>query len=240
MEKICSEEKTKSPSQQNPKKAHQSYMLSNGVTSTFGTLLRSAAAFGLEKVFVINQAQSEEAEQDEKSKKKAIKKFKEKMFGSQGTIDRVSYNVFSSLKEAKSYFQSNNINVCGVLKSKNNQKTKYGILPDNIITHPFKGDTVFIFGTQAEGLSPELVEICDQFIYVAKFSQEPINLNMMVIGSIVLQHFASWANLTTNIMYYYYFYKNSIGEKFRNERQPKEFLQKRLAEQIDQQQNGSN
>lgn len=36
------------------------------------------------------------------------------MFGNHGTQSQMEFDIFKSLKEAKSYFVANKINVCGV------------------------------------------------------------------------------------------------------------------------------
>ena len=52
----------------------------------FGTIVRSAAAFGLEEVFLVDA-----------NHKKMPK------FGSQGTADKMNYTMFESLKDVQKY-----------------------------------------------------------------------------------------------------------------------------------------
>lgn len=61
------------------------------------------------------------------------------LFGNQGTDKQIEFERFLSLKEAKEYFKSNNIFVCGVEITKDSQ---------SIVTHPFKGSTVFLLGNE--------------------------------------------------------------------------------------------
>ena len=63
----------------------------------FGTIVRSAAAFGIEEVFMIDQ------------KYKKIKQF-----GSQGTADKMDYKMFKSLKDVRTYCTLQKISICGI------------------------------------------------------------------------------------------------------------------------------
>ncbi len=60
-------------------------------------------------------------------------------FGSQGTDRQIEFEAFPSVKVAKEYFTFNKILVCGVEITNNSQ---------SIITHPFKGSTVFLLGNE--------------------------------------------------------------------------------------------
>lgn len=57
-----------------------------------GNIIRSACAFGLEKVFFITN-------RPESKKMKILKEFK--MFGNQGTYKEIEYEPFNSLEECK-------------------------------------------------------------------------------------------------------------------------------------------
>ena len=60
-------------------------------------------------------------------------------FGSQGTDRQIEFEAFPYIKADKEYFTLNKILVCGVEITNNSQ---------SIITHPFKGSTVFLLGNE--------------------------------------------------------------------------------------------
>ena len=101
----------------------------------FGTILRSAAAFGLSEVFMVDA-----------NHKKMSK------FGSQGTADKLDYTIFDNLANVKKYCTSNKISICGV-------EIIEGAQP--IHNMPFKGDTVFMLGNEGSGLNDKQITICD-------------------------------------------------------------------------------
>jgi len=51
----------------------------------------------------------------------------------------MEFDAFRSITEAKKYFVENNIFVCGVEITPTSQ---------SVITHPFRGDTVFLLGNE--------------------------------------------------------------------------------------------
>ena len=51
----------------------------------------------------------------------------------------MEFQVFTNLREAKEHFVKNNIFVCGVEIGEGSQ---------NIVTNPFKGNTVFFLGNE--------------------------------------------------------------------------------------------
>jgi len=56
----------------------------------------------------------------------------------------MKFYAFQNLKQAKDYFVKNGITVCGVEITKNSQ---------SVVTHPFKGETVFIMGNEGTGMN---------------------------------------------------------------------------------------
>ena len=113
------------------------YMLMFNISKqkNFGTILRSAAAFGLSSVFMVDA-----------NHKKLSK------FGSQGTADKMDYTVFATLQDVKKYCNANKIAICGV-------EIIEGAKP--IHEMPFTGDTVFMLGNEGSGLNEKQIEICD-------------------------------------------------------------------------------
>ena len=157
----------------------------------FGMLLRSAAAFGLDTIFLISK------DVEEKKKSKILKNFA-LFFGDKGTTRKLKYEVFTSIKEAHTYFKANEIYVVGV---------EIGHGAKNIHTKPFNGETVFVMGNEGEGLIPALKKICDYFVYIPQYTNKTASLNVSIAGSIIFHHFASWAGYDETAM---------IGEKFQD------------------------
>ena len=139
-----------------------------------GTLIRSASAFNCEKIFILGKD------------KKILKKF----FGDHGTVKKMHFEFFESIEQIKEYCLENKIFICGIdIKYK---KSNYNISP--IQNHEFKGDTLFVLGNSSNIISPELEEICNSFSYVDQYSNEPGDLNLSIVGSIVFHRYGLWAN----------------------------------------------
>ena len=92
-------------------------------------MIRSAAAFNVNEVFIIDSAPT----------KKKIS-----CFGSQGTATKTKFSYFTGLKDVKEYCTSRNIRICGI-----------EIMPEAkpIQDHPFSGDTLFMLGNEGSGLN---------------------------------------------------------------------------------------
>lgn len=95
----------------------------------FGNLLRSAAAFNLSEVFVVEGQP---------------KKKKMRTFGSQGTSNKTKFRYFEHLKQVKEFCNEKKILICGV-----------EIMPEAepIHKYPFKGHTLFMLGNEGSGLN---------------------------------------------------------------------------------------
>jgi len=117
-----------------------------------GTLVRSACAFNFSKIFVISKDNLEKSENTNNSENSFHKKDKKApkigklrkelgLYGNQGTDKQIEFQIFPSIKAAKDYFVDNKIFVCGVEITNHSQ---------SIITHPFKGSTVFLLGNEAQ------------------------------------------------------------------------------------------
>ncbi|CAI5486908.1 unnamed protein product [Closterium sp. Naga37s-1] len=62
-----------------------------------------------------------------------------------------------------------------------------------IQSHPFTGNTAFLLGNEGTGLSPTELAVCDSFVYIPQHGPGTASLNVIVAASIVLHHFAVWA-----------------------------------------------
>lgn len=62
--------------------------------------------------------------------------------------------------------------------------------------HPFRRSTAFLLGNEGTGLSTKELEICDFFVYIPQYGCGTASLNVTVAASIVLHHFAVWAEFS--------------------------------------------
>ena len=109
----------------------QAYMLMFNVSKqkNFGNIVRSAAAFNLKKVFIV----------ENKPTKKRLR-----TFGSQGTASKTDFEFFGNLKSVKDYCEERKIFICGI-------EIMNTAVP--VQDHPFKGDTLFMLGNEGSGLN---------------------------------------------------------------------------------------
>ena len=76
-----------------------------------------------------------------------------------------------------------------------------------MITHPFRGNTVFMLGNEGSGLIEEHKKICDHFIYIPHYTHTTGSLNVAMAATIIFHHFAIWAGYKEVEMF---------GEKFKD------------------------
>eukprot|EP00746_Dinoflagellata_sp_MGD_P046744 gnl/MRDRNA2_/MRDRNA2_21501_c0_seq2.p2 gnl/MRDRNA2_/MRDRNA2_21501_c0~~gnl/MRDRNA2_/MRDRNA2_21501_c0_seq2.p2 ORF type:complete len:144 (+),score=21.90 gnl/MRDRNA2_/MRDRNA2_21501_c0_seq2:585-1016(+) len=58
---------------------------------------------------------------------------------------------------------------------------------------PFRRSTAFMLGNEGTGLSPKQLAACDFLTHIPQYTSHIASLNVAVAGSIVLQHFALFA-----------------------------------------------
>lgn len=136
-----------------------------GKRQNWGTLLRSACAFGVSEVYVVG------------ARKLAL-------FGNQGTAGCVPTRHFESLEAAKADLASRGARLCGVEIVDEAQP---------VSAQPFTGPTAFMLGNEGSGMTPQQKAACDFFVYIPQHTGATASLNVAVAGSIVLHHFALWA-----------------------------------------------
>lgn len=149
--------------------APDSYLLlfNVGKRQNWGTLLRSAGAFGVSEVYVVGAK-------------------KLQTFGNQGTADATPQRNFDSLEAAKEELRRRGARICGI-------EIDDSAVP--VQRHPFTGPTAFMLGNEGEGMSRAQRAACDFFVYIPQHSGVTASLNVAVAGAIVLHHFAVWAGL---------------------------------------------
>ena len=113
----------------------QAYMLMFNVQKqkNFGNLVRSAAAFNVKEVFIVDGGTASD------SKKKKLR-----TFGSQGTHTKTDFRYFDGLKDIRAFCDEKGISVCGI-------EIMEGAKP--IHEAPFRGDTLFVLGNEGSGLN---------------------------------------------------------------------------------------
>eukprot|EP00439_Symbiodinium_sp_Y106_P048196 s1551_g6.t1 len=150
-------------------KRPESFLLVYNVSKkqNFGTLLRSACAFGVSEVLVVG------------AKKLST-------FGNQGTSAHANVRHFDTLQAAKDDLRSRGARICGIEIDDTAQP---------VTSHPFVGSTAFMLGNEGEGMSAVQKEVCDSFVYIPQFTGATASLNVAIAGSIVLHHFATWAGM---------------------------------------------
>jgi tRNA G18 (ribose-2'-O)-methylase SpoU len=130
------------------------YLLLHNISkrNNVGNIIRSACAFGLDKVFFISN-------RPDSKKVKILKEFK--MFGNQGTYKEIDYEPFGSLEECKETLNKKGIRICGV-------EIGEGSLP--IQSQPFTGSTAFFLGNEGTGMLPVHRKLCDFFVYIPQYT----------------------------------------------------------------------
>ena len=145
-----------------------SYLLLHNVgkKQNWGTLLRSAAAFGITDVLVVGG-------------------HKVSLHGNQGTSCHTKFRNFDTLKDAKVWLAEKGAKLCGVeIMAESKDVSK----------HPFTGPTCFMLGNEGIGMNQPQKDACDEFVYIPQYSGATASLNVAIAGSIVFHHFALWAD----------------------------------------------
>lgn len=159
----------------------KSYLLLHhvGKKTNFGQLLRSALAFGVEEVGVVGAKKIADLQ----------------LFGNQGTKCHADFRFFETLQDAKKYFSEEKMaDIVGVeIGSDSRCIFQKNASKKNVFEHPFKRSTCFILGNEGSGMSEQQMAICDWFTYIPQYSKKTASLNVLVAGSIILHHFAIWA-----------------------------------------------
>ncbi|KAH7650022.1 OBP33pep like [Cryptosporidium bovis] len=131
----------------------------------FGTLLRSACAFGVSEVLVVGER-------------------KLRTFGNKGTLPHLSITYYDNLNEAVEIIRDNEMDIVGV------EICEYS---KPIYPHPFRRSTAFILGNEWTGLSDKYINVCDYLVHIPMYGYGTASLNVAIAGSIVFQHFGIWA-----------------------------------------------
>lgn len=129
----------------------------------FGSLIRTANAFGAEVVYAGKRDYSR--------------------CGATAKTRRTPAKHFFTLSEAIGFVREKGCQVVGV------EIMEDATAIDQI---KFAGSTAFMIGNEGTGLTEDQKELCDSFVYIPQFGTA-VSLNVNVATGIVLHHFATWA-----------------------------------------------
>ena len=143
------------------------YLLLSNISKkrNFGTLLRSACAFGVSEVLVVGEK-------------------KLRTLGNKGTLPHLGITYYSDLSEAVEIIRENGMDIVGVEISDDSKP---------VYPHPFRRSTAFVLGNEWTGLSAKQASICDYLVHIPLYGYGTASLNVAVAGSIVFHHFGIWA-----------------------------------------------
>jgi len=135
----------------------------------FGMLIRTANALGVHELCVVGR-----------------KRFRP--HGNEATIGSTPRRHFFRYAEAIAFYREQGFEVVGV---------EIGEGAELVHEHPFRGDTVFVMGNEADGLRRDQLEDCDRLVQIPQYG-DGASLNVNVACGIVLHHFAVWSGAEPN------------------------------------------
>ncbi|EZG72987.1 putative TrmH family RNA methyltransferase [Gregarina niphandrodes] len=166
----------------------QAYLILNniGKRGNFGTLIRSAAAMGIQDIFVVG-AEKLRTFGNQVCITARIDYtcwFRQKRFisVSQNTLSKCRLHYWNTLVELKEFLQSRDIKVVGI-----EIDDKSTALTETDFTNQ---DIAFMLGNEGTGMNAKQKQICDSFVYIEHFSGATASLNVAVAGGIVFHRYA--------------------------------------------------
>lgn len=130
-----------------------------------GMIVRTAVAFAATQIIVVGGR-------------------KVNTLGNQQTNRYISWKHFDRWNECLAWIRADRWKLIGV---------EIGARAVNVATRPFSDRTIFILGNEGQGLSQETMDACDQLVYIPQYGRGTASLNVATAASIVLHHFAEWA-----------------------------------------------
>jgi tRNA G18 (ribose-2'-O)-methylase SpoU len=146
------------------------YLLLNniGKRQNFGTLIRSACAFGVKEILVVGGS-------------------KISTFGNQGTEKHAELIFLPSLEEAKKYLVARGVILVGVEITEHSKSLK-SFCEDEMKVHQ---NLCIMLGNEGTGMSDKQKSVVDYFVYIPQFSDCTASLNVATAGAIVFYELAS-------------------------------------------------
>jgi tRNA G18 (ribose-2'-O)-methylase SpoU len=130
-----------------------------------GMIVRTAVAFAATQIIVVGNR-------------------KINTLGNQSTNRYISFKYFDRWRECADWIKQDGWRLIGV---------EIGERAVNISTRPFSHKTIFVLGNEGQGLSTETMDACDELVYIPQYGRGTASLNVSTAASIVLHHFAEWA-----------------------------------------------
>ena len=135
-----------------------------------GMMIRTAVAFAATQIIVVGNR-------------------KINTLGNQATSRYISFKYFDRWRECAEWIKQEGWKLIGV---------EIGERAVNITTRPFSNKTIFVLGNEGQGLSAETMDACDELVYIPQYGRGTASLNVSTAASIVLHHFAEWAQYPTH------------------------------------------
>ncbi len=143
------------------------------------SLLRIAAAFGCQKVFVAGQRKFNfDHNSDESDIPSCLKELM-----NDGLLEVIK---FDKIEECIEHIHSLGIKVVGV-------EIHESAIDLDDCADCFEGDTAFMMGNEGTGMNQKQMSLCDEFIKIKQYGGGTASLNVSVAAGIVLHRFHHWA-----------------------------------------------
>jgi tRNA G18 (ribose-2'-O)-methylase SpoU len=141
------------------------FLLFHGLSKkhNIGTMLRTAAAFGVKEALVSGGCFS--------------------VFGAKGAERHVPVREFERLADAARWVKARGAKLVGIEISRD---------AVDVATRPFSGSVCFLAGNEGAGLSEAQKALCDDLVYIRHFGNGTASLNVATATAIVLHHYAEW------------------------------------------------
>lgn len=136
----------------------------------FGTLVRTAVAFGATQMIVVGNR-------------------KINTLGQQATARFIGWKFFDSFTPAVEWIKAEGWKLVGI---------EIGARAVSVTTRPFSDKTVFVLGNEGAGLDQKTLDACDSVVYIPQYGRGTASLNVATAAAIVLHHFAEWAQYPTH------------------------------------------
>ncbi len=145
------------------------------------SLIRSAAAFGADTIFVAGQKKFNFNDEDKDSDIPTNLK----PLMAAGLLKIIK---FEKLEECIDHVHSLGIKVLGV------EIDESAVDLDEADNSLFDGDTAFMMGNEGSGMNKKQMTLCDGFVKIKQFGGGTASLNVSVAAGIVLHRFHHWAS----------------------------------------------
>ena len=149
-----------------PAESRECFLLFHSISkkNNIGTMLRTAAAFGVKEALVAGGCFS--------------------VFGAKGAERHVPVREFERLADAASWVKARGARLVGIEISRD---------AVDVATRPFSGSVCFLAGNEGAGLSEAQKALCDDIVYIRHFGNGTASLNVATATAIVLHHYAEWS-----------------------------------------------